>query len=388
MSDPAGPARSRALDQFAARFGGTAETLIRSPGRVNLIGDHTDYSDGFVLPVAIDRGIWLAIRARNDTVVRVWSEHGDVWAEFDLDRLERRPGWQAYIEGVAHMLGEAGWTLRGFDGTLTSDLPTGAGLSSSAALELAAARAFAEVGETAWDPTAAAVLAQRAENQWVGMKCGIMDQLVCATGKAGHAVLIDCRSLEVTPVAIPDSAAVVVLDTMTRRKLVDSAYNERRAACETAAAALGVPALRDVDHGTLERGRGRIDDVVFRRARHVVNENAATLSAAKALAGGDVAAAGMLMNASHSSLRDDFEVSTDQLDAMAAAARSSHGCYGARMTGAGFGGSVVALVAASAAQQFQHEALTAYESATGIEGRAIVVAPSDGTSVESRSRPG
>jgi galactokinase len=374
-------AHDRAVAGFVARFGAAPGLVVRSPGRVNLIGDHTDYSEGFVLPIAIDRGLWLALRSRPDRLVRIWAELTGEWAEFDLDRLEDHSGWTAYVQGVAFALTESGDVLAGFDGVLTSDLPAGAGLSSSAALELAAARAFATVSKISWDPAAMALACQRAENDWVGMNCGIMDQLICAVGEPDHAMLIDCRTLETTPTPIPPQAAVVVLDTMTRRELVDSAYNERRIACETAAAAFGVEVLRDLDIGTLRDGAKRLDPVVHRRARHVLNENAATLAAAAALRRGDLGLAGALMNESHQSLATDYEVSTPALDAMAEAARRAAGCYGARMTGAGFGGSVVALVAVADVDAFATAALDGYRAATGTVGTAILVTASAGVSV-------
>lgn len=380
MSDPAG-AESRARERFVALVGGTPEIVIRSPGRVNVIGDHTDYSEGFVLPIAIDRAVWLALRPRDDGVARVWAELVDSWSEFDVNDPADRTGWSAYLQGVAHVLGEQGHPLRGFDGVLTTDLPAGAGLSSSAALELAAARAFAELTGSVWDPVAMALACQRAEQEWVGMNCGIMDQLVCAAGRTGSALLIDCRSLETRPTPMPHDAAVIVLDTVTRRELVDSAYNERRRACEAAATAYGVAALRDLDAGRLEAGRHLVDEVTYRRARHVVNENAVTVEAAEALAQGDLGRAGELMDASHASLAGDYEVSTPALDAMAAAARTAPGCFGARMTGAGFGGSVVALVARRKVDAFVPATLAAYEEATGTGGTAIRVTASAGVGV-------
>ncbi len=374
-------AEDRAVAGFVARFGEAPAAVVRSPGRVNLIGDHTDYSGGFVLPIAINRGLWLALRPRRDRMVRIWAELTGEWAEFSLDRLEDHRGWVAYVEGVAFALVDDGKVLGGFEGVLTSDLPAGAGLSSSAALELVAARAFSTVSAVAWDPVAMALVGQRAENDWVGMNCGIMDQLICAVGEPGHAMLIDCRSLEVTPTPIPPEAAVVVLDTMSRRELVDSAYNERRAACEAAATAFGVEVLRDLDMETLTGHTDRLDPVVFRRARHVLNENAATLGAAAALGTGDLELAGALMNGSHESLASDYEVSTPELDAMAAAARRAPGCFGARMTGAGFGGSVVALVAADQVDAFTAATLDGYRAATGTDGAAMPVSASAGVSL-------
>lgn len=279
------------------------------------------------------------------------------------------------------MLAAGGASLRGLDGVLTSDLPAGAGLSSSAALELAAARAFSVTSGLVWDATEMALVSQRAENDWVGMNCGIMDQLVCAAGVADHAVLIDCRSLDVHSVALPAGTQIAVLDTLTRRELVDSEYNVRRDSCERAAQAFGVPTLRDLTLETLLDGRERLDDTTFRRARHVVTENQRTLDAAAALDAGRATVAGALMRASHESLRDDYEVSSPALDAMAEAANALPGCFGARMTGAGFGGSVVALVADAAAEDVIREALARYRETAGRSGAGMLVSAQAGVAV-------
>src|SRR5690348_11587120 len=309
--------RARVVAEFERRFGGEPEFCARAPGRVNLIGDHTDYNDGFVLPMAIDREVWFAVRARADRRVKVHSLDFHQDASFALDDGgARKGGWVEYVRGVAWALEENGRPTRGWEGVAAGDVPLGAGLSSSAALELAAARTFAAVSGVVWQPVAMARLAQRAENEWVGVNCGIMDQLISAAGAAGHALLIDCRSLETRSVAIPDSAAVVVLDTGTRRGLVDSAYNERRSQCEQAAAFFGVPALRDVDLATFQSRESELDPITRRRARHVITENARTVAAAELLEKGDVAAVGLLMDQSHVSLRDDFEVSRPELDTM------------------------------------------------------------------------
>lgn len=381
MSEAETSAPRRAVALFRRRYGSEPEAVVRSPGRVNLIGGHVDYSEGLVLPIAIDRAVWLAFRPRTDRRVRMYAELTEADTEFDLDLLSQRTGWSAYVEGVAHILSSEGASLAGFDGVVTTDLPAGAGLSSSAALELAAARTFAAVSGLAWSPTDMAVACQRAENEWVGMKCGIMDQLICATGRAGHAMLIDCRSLSTTPTALPRNAAVVVLDTMTRRELVDSQYNLRRIACETAARAFGADVLRDVSMEQLDAGRDRLDEVTYQRARHVISENGRTLQAARALDVGDLAGAGALIRASHTSLRDDFEVSSPALDVMADVANASPSCFGARMTGAGFGGSVVALVDAATVDEFIRATLDAYSDRSNGEGRAMIVTAEDGTAL-------
>ncbi|HKW09636.1 MAG TPA: galactokinase [Gemmatimonadaceae bacterium] len=378
--------RARVLEEFQRRFDGKPSFLVRAPGRVNLIGDHTDYNDGFVLPMAIDREIWLAVRPRADRRVGVHSIDLDEDANFALD--DGAPGrsngeWVEYLRGVARALEEDGRPTSGWDGIVAGDVPVGAGLSSSAALELATARAFAAVSGVVWQPVGMARVAQRAENEWVGVNCGIMDQLVSAAGAAGHALLIDCRTLETRSVAIPASAAVVILDTGTRRGLVDSAYNERRAQCEQAARAFGVPALRDVDLAMFDRRQHELDPVTRRRARHVVTEDERTTEAAARLEKGDVVGFGALMDESHISLRDDFEVSRPELDTMVELAQDHGACFGSRMTGAGFGGCAVALVARDDADDFVQHVSRAYETAQGLRPTIYVCEASAGASIES-----
>jgi galactokinase len=369
-------------EAFLHRFGTPPRFVARAPGRVNLIGEHTDYNDGFVLPMAIDRATWIALRPRDDRRVRLRSVLFDEEVEIDLDALARGgPGWAEYVKAMAWALLEGREPLRGWDGVVAGDVPVGAGLSSSAALELCAARAFAAAADLEWDAKTMAVRAQRAENEWVGMKCGIMDQLVSAAAEEGSALLIDCRSLETTAVPLPADVAVVVLDTSTRRGLVDSAYNERRAQCEAAARALDLPALRDVALSRLVAGAVRMDGTTLRRAHHVVTENERTLRAVQALRRGDVEALGALLDASHESLRDDFEVSSPALDAMVACARKDPACHGARMTGAGFGGCAVALVRAGQTEPFLGRVLADYEDATGLVPKGYVCRPSAGASV-------
>lgn len=370
-------ATGRVAGAFGMAMGRRPDLVVRSPGRVNLIGDHTDYNDGFVLPLAIDREVWLAASPRSDRRVTVASE-GFERIGVDLDRMERGgSGWGEYVKGVLWAVGAS----QGFDAVLFSQIPVGAGLSSSAALELAVARLVAEIDGRDWDPVEAARACQRAENDWVGMPCGIMDQLVVATGRAGHACLIDCRSLDVEHRRIPEDVAVVVLDTGTRRELVGSAYAERRAACEAVAAALGVRALRDLDEKDLDARLDGLSAVDLMRARHVVTENRRTVEAAGMLDSGDVEAAGRLMTESHASLRDDFEVSSPALDTMVEAALAAPGCLGARMTGAGFGGCAVALVEGEAVTSFVDRALDGYQQATGLDPVAYPCSAVDGVSL-------
>ena len=359
--------QDKIVEEFVRRFGTQPAVVVRAPGRVNLIGEHTDYNDGFVLPMAIDRAIWLALRPRVDRLVSVYSLEFDQSAAFSLDTLRHESaGWPEYIKGTAWSLQEAGCALRGWDGVVGGDVPIGAGLSSSAALEMATARAFAVVSDLPWDPPAMARLGQRAENKWVGMNCGIMDQMISAAGRAGHALLIDCRSLDTRSAPLPSGTVVVVLDTATRRGLVGSAYNDRRAQCEAAARWFGVPALRDVSvERFLAEGAG-LDELPRRRARHIVTENARVLQAAEAMERGDAVEVGRLMDESHVSMRDDFEISTSELDVIVQCAGDEQSCYGARMTGAGFGGCAVALVNSKAAQAFATHVAGAYTNRTGL----------------------
>ncbi len=368
--------------EFENRFGGRPAFIVRAPGRVNLIGEHTDYNDGFVLPMAIDRAIWIALRPRNDRRVVVRSLDFDQTAEFSLENLvKEKTEWLEYLKGVAWALQEAAYPLQGWEGVIGGDVPVGAGLSSSAALELATARTFAAISGFAWNPATMAKLGQRAENRWVGMNCGIMDQMISAAGKAGHALLIDCRSLEAQSVPLPPATSVVVLDTATRRGLVDSAYNERRAQCEEAARFFGVAALRDVSLAQFEARAAELDDVTRRRARHVVTENARTLEAVEAMRRGDAVEVGQLMNASHVSLRDDFQVSSDKLNTMVTCAIREASCYGARMTGGGFGGCAVALVRSSSAHAFAASVARSYQGVTGLAPNIYICAATNGAEV-------
>lgn len=375
--------RERVESAFGERYGGESHVLVRSPGRVNLIGEHTDYNAGFVLPIAIDREIWIALRPRPDRRVSVESLDYGESVVFDVpDVSHTGDGWAEYVKGVAWALAQAGFRLEGWEGVMSGNVPRGAGLSSSAAVELGAMRAFAAVGDIPWKPTEMALLGQRVENRWIGVNSGIMDQLVVAAGRRDHALLIDCRSLEIEPAPLPDGAAIVVLDTSTRRGLVDSAYNERRQQCESAAAFFGVPALRDVDAAAFDGMASGLDAVTRRRARHVITENARTLDAAAAMRAGDLARLGQLMNASHESLRVDFEVTNQALDSIVEIGQAHPACFGARMTGAGFGGCAVALVATDAAEAFIEQVARDYQAATGLVAKAYACRAADGASLD------
>ncbi|MCB8983910.1 MAG: galactokinase [Ardenticatenaceae bacterium] len=382
--------KERVIAQFISRFGERPSHIVRAPGRVNLIGEHTDYNDGFVLPMAIDRAIWIALRPRSDRRVLLHSLDLEPAADFSLDDVQHTAGdWTEYVKGMAWALQGAGLVLQGWEGVSAGDIPVGAGLSSSAALELAVARAFAAVTGFAWEPAQMARLAQLAENKWVGVNCGIMDQMISAAGKAGHALLIDCRTLETSLAPLPPETAVVIMDTATRRGLVDSAYNERRAQCEAAARFFQVPALRDVDLATFNAHANELDELTRRRARHVISENQRTIEAMAAMLQQDAVTLGKLINASHASLRDDFEVSSKELNQIVECAqRRETVCLGARMTGAGFGGCAIALVRDVSAKAFAAAVTACYQAASGLQPHIYICQAADGASEVPREQKG
>lgn len=353
------------VQAFEEKFGEAPTHIVRAPGRVNLIGEHTDYNDGFVLPMAIDRAMWIALRPTNTPSVHIISLDYNDPINFSLNDYAKEPNTPAdYVKGIAWVLQEQGFNLQGWEGVMKGDVPIGSGLSSSAALELSIARTFALISDIEWDATNMARLSQKAENQWLGVQSGIMDQMISASGNEGHALLIDCRSLDTELLPIPQGTAVVVLDTNTRRQLVTSAYNERREQCEAAAKYFGVEKLRDVSPEQFEAHKDGLDDLTMRRARHVVTENARVLLAKQAMLDDDSEALGTLMNASHRSLHDDFEVTNDALDIIVKLAQSHPATYGARMTGAGFGGCAVALVDANQVEAFAEAVGAAYAEKT------------------------
>lgn len=369
---------------FASYFNSESEIIVRAPGRVNLIGEHTDYNDGFVLPMAIDHAVWLALRPRDDRTVRLFSLDLEADSAFELDSLTKGSDWIEYPKSIAYELMKAGYELRGFDAVMTGDVPRGAGLSSSAAVELAVARAFAAVSGIEWDAPKMAKLSQKAENEWVGVNCGIMDQMASAACKEGHALFLDCRSLEIQHAPLPQGVSIVILDTSTRRGLVGSAYNERRNQCEEAARWFDVKALRDVSVEEFERKTKEekgLSEFSLKRARHIVTENTRVLEAVKVMKDGNVKRLGELFNASHDSLRDDFEVTNDALNIMVNCAREQASCYGARMTGAGFGGCAVALVKEENASEFVNAVSEAYRQRSNMEAAVYVCKPSEGASL-------
>lgn len=355
------------VQKFHSHFNAKPGSIVRAPGRVNLIGEHTDYNDGFVLPMAIDREVWIALTPRSDSTVRIASLDLGAESAFELHSLTPGKGWIEYPKGIASVLMKAGYELKGFDAVMTGDVPRGAGLSSSAAVELAVARAFACSSNFEWDAVTMAKLAQKAEIEWVGVNSGIMDQMASAASRAGFALFLDCRSLEFQHAPLPKGVSIVILDTSTRRGLVDSAYNERHSQCEEAAGWFGVKALRDVREIGDWKVESGLSEVAFKRARHIVTENARVLEAVQTMKDGNIKRLGKLFNASHDSLRDDFEVTNDALNIIVSCAQEQEGCYGARMTGAGFGGCAVALVAEDKVTGFTQAVSTAYRRRSGLE---------------------
>ncbi len=357
-------------------FGKTGETLVAlAPGRVNLIGEHTDYNDGWALPMAIDRYVGVAFRARGDRRLRVHAAAFGETREVDLDALEvpagpqgakaHRQGWVCYLAGMAWAMIDSGMELAGIDCVIDGNVPQGAGLSSSAALEMATARALCQVSSIPWSPKIMADLGRRAENSYVGVSCGCMDQVVSSCAQQNRALLLDCRTLETEAVPIPPAATVIVMDTGSRRSLAASEYNDRRSSCGEAVEALrrlrpGITALRDVEPELLERARSRMSATTWRRAEHVVHENLRPAAMAAALSSGALEEAGRLMNDSHAGLRDLYQVSSPELDLITDLARRHPDCFGARLTGAGFGGCAVALVATGGAEDFVKTVRRAY----------------------------
>ncbi len=375
------------LQQAFRELTPTAPRLFHAPGRVNLIGEHTDYNDGFVLPVAIDRGTTVAGAKRDDRRVRVRSLNMEETVEFDLDVPgdSQRGIWLDYVEGMARTLEARGVRLCGADLALHSDIPDGAGLSSSAALEISVGMALLTLSGARMDRVALALAGQEAEHKYVGTRCGIMDQLTVTCARAGHALLIDCRTLENIYIPLDTaSTAIVVADTGIKHRLASSAYNERRAECERAVEILREPlphirALRDVCVADFERHQMILPEPVRSRCKHVVTENKRTLLAAQALRSGDVAKMGRLLNCSHKSLRDDYEVSCTELDVMVKSAQSLPGAtLGARMTGGGFGGATVNLVRRDALEGFPDAIALDYLWITNISPSIYVVEASDG----------
>lgn len=364
---------------FRQQFGRDPELLSEAPGRVNLIGEHTDYNGGFVLPAAIDRTVAVALARRDDGVIRAFSVDYGQCDEFAAERVRRfmgtRGGWRDYTRAVVWALLDSNVPVGGADIAISGDVPQGAGLSSSAAIEMAVAGALTAGSGVV--PRDLAIYCQKAENLFVGVQCGIMDQLASALGVAGHALLIDCRSLELEPVPLPDGIAIVIIDSGVQRRLAETPYNTRRRECSEAARQLGVESLRDADEAMLPHLEGDLR----KRARHVITENARVLAAVQALRSGDLKAVRRLMRESHLSLREDFEVSTPEIDLLVELADSDQDAMGSRMTGAGFGGCTVNLVTQEGASGFSERVLEQYAVRTGLRAGVHVCSAVDGMRV-------
>ena len=377
-----------ASDVLTARFRevfGASSCIFRAPGRVNVVGEHTDYNDGFVMPAAIQFYTWVAGEKRGDRVLEVYSEHFDEKISLPLDALAgpHRGHWSDFIRGVAAVLQNARYKLAGANLVVHGEVPLGAGLSSSASLEVATALALISLSGFDVPRLELVKLCQKAEHEYVGTRCGIMDQYTAVFGTAGHALMLDCRSLEYQMLPIPQDVRLVVCNSMVKHELASGEYNRRRADCEEAVKLLqphllGISALRDVAVADLEAWKQVLPATVYRRCRHVVTENQRVLAAAKALQSGDADRFGRLMYQSHASLRDDYQVSCKELDLLVDLASSSSSVYGARMTGGGFGGCTVNLVRADASDSFKEHISQTYREVTGIIPEIYVCEPAQG----------
>ena len=384
--------KHEALERIAAtyqqKFGQAPELLVSAPGRVNLIGEHTDYNDGFVLPVAIDKKIIIGGSRRADDVVRLYSLNFGEFQEFSISSLVKQNTWSDYVKGVVSELLQDGHHLRGFNAVLEGNVPRASGLSSSAAIEVASAFFMAQMFQLSMSGEEMAKLCQRAENRFVGVNCGIMDQFISRLGKLGHALLIDCRDLryQLVPFEV-EGCSIVMCNSNVKRQLVDSAYNERRSQCEEGVRLLkaklpAIAALRDVTSAQLHAHAALLPPLTFQRCRHVVTENERVTQAVEALNANNIVRFGELLNQSHESLRDDYQVSCKELDMLVELARSVNGTIGSRMTGAGFGGCTVSLVKDSAVETFRQVIVEKYKERTGITADVYISKAEDGARVE------
>lgn len=372
------------IQKFKKHFSGEPR-VFQAPGRVNLIGEHTDYNDGFVFPMAIGFYTTIAVSTTNDRKLYIRSESMDELIAIDLDANDKkRDHWSDYVAGMANVLEQEGFKLPGASLLIESNVPVGAGLSSSAALEMSTGLALLSTvnGELSHDKLA--LLGQKAENKFVGMNCGIMDQFISVNGKEGHALFLDCRSLDFELVPLEsDNSRIVICNTMVKHELGSSEYNKRRTECEKGVAIMsedypGIKALRDVSVTQFEAAQKKLPDIVRQRCRHVITEDDRTQKSIAALNANDLHQFGQLMNGSHNSLRDDYEVSCKELDLMVDIARAQNGCLGARMTGGGFGGCTVNLVLADRVDEFVANVSQSYKKQTGLEPDIYISVPSEG----------
>jgi galactokinase len=385
---------SHITQKFQQIFGNTPAHIVRAPGRVNLLGEHVDYNDGFVLPAAIDRATYIAFSPSGSPLSTILAVDMDDQAFFTLESVRTRtqvagpplPEWALYPAGILWAIGEEGLDTSGIQAVYASNVPRGSGLSSSASVEMAFLLTWQTLGGWTLPPMQRALLGQKAENQYVGVNCGIMDQFASACGVESRLLLLDCRSLEWKTIPLPEDVAIVIADTTVRRKLTSGEYNKRRSACEEAVRILkqdlpDIRALRDVSLKEFNRHAGKLPDEVARRARHVVEEIERTRQAESLLEEGNIFQFGKLMNECHISLRDLYEVSCPELDVMVRVAQSLEGCYGARLTGAGFGGCTVNLVARENAERFAADLGQGYESETGLHPEIYITRASDGAAL-------
>jgi galactokinase len=374
-----------AIQEKFRKLFGSSPAIFRAPGRVNLIGEHTDYNDGFVMPAAIGFYTWVAASPRQDRILRVHSEQFHETIELSLDSLAGPPRnhWSDFIRGVAAVIEANGHKLSGANLIVDGHVPMGSGLSSSASLEVATAFALRAISHTDIDPLDLAKLSQRAEHEYVGTRCGIMDQFIAVFGSAAHALLLDCRSLHYEVLPIPSDVRLVISNSMVKHELAAGEYNRRREDCETGVHIFqkhlpSVRALRDVTMADLEKYKSELPEGVYRRCRHVISENDRVIFAADALRAGDLHHFGELMNDSHRSLRDDYEVSATELDLLVSIATALDGVYGARMTGGGFGGCTITLVKSDAAENLQAKIAESYRKETGITPDVYICSATQG----------
>lgn len=380
--------KQNVIQSFIQSFNYSPQVFIQAPGRVNLIGEHTDYNDGFVLPCAINYLTLVGAAKRDDNIIRVVAvDYGNEIDEFNLDqeiKFLADKMWANYIRGVIKFLLARGYHFGGCDISVSGNIPQGTGLSSSASLEVVIGQTIQELYQLDISQQEIALNGQQAENQFVGCNCGIMDQLISACGEQGHALLIDCRSLETSSVIIPKDLVVMIINSNKKRGLVDSEYNTRRLQCEEAARILGIKALRDITEDEFVKKASQLDSIVAKRARHVISENARTLAAAKALTDNNLPLLSQLMEQSHISMRDDFEITVQEIDTLVdivKAVLADEG--GVRMTGGGFGGCIVALMKQDKVDSVIEAIDANYHTATGLQAEIYVCQPSAGAGVYS-----
>jgi galactokinase len=377
--------RQQVIEAFQNVYQHPAHFITRAPGRANLIGEHTDYHDGFVMPLAVDRAVYVAFAPRQDDLLNVHSldfERQSV--RFTLDQLQNKsiPHWARYVQGAWWLLQHQGYALRGADMVIGSDVPLGGGMSSSAAIGVAMIETALALLQSAKAQHEKALLAVEIEHQYMGVPCGVLDQMASAAALDHSAMLLDCRSLEAQPVPIPDDVSILVMNTMKTRLLAEGGYAKRREESESANPILGTPSLREADLALLNSHKNQLSDVQYRRARHVITENARCLAMKPTLEAGDLAYAGELLNASHASLRDDYEVSVFELDVMSGLAQAHPACYGARMMGGGFGGCAIGLVQTTGVDDLIATIQPRYTEQTGLTPEFYICQPAAGSSVE------